>query len=113
MKKLTAIFLAALVLSGCQKTPTASSGKPADVFTSVRDAIAKQLILKCNYIDTTNNNQATTTYIKGTTVRLKGTGTQANVDGLIKDSIFYLWDDTKKEGMTIDLSKMAPTALSR
>lgn len=107
MKKLTALLLAALILSGCQKTPTANSNQNPGVFTTIKDAIAKQLIVKCNYTDTTNNNQVTTTYIQGTTVRLQGTGTQANVDGLIKDNIFYLWDNTKKQGMKIDLSGMA------
>jgi hypothetical protein len=106
MNKLTLILIAALLFSGCQKNTVEnkpSQTKP-DVFTSIQDAITKQLVLKCEYADT--DGQKTTTYIKGQTVRMVGTGKEETIQGLMKDNKFYLWDSVKKEGMELDLTKM-------
>ena len=95
-----------LLLSACDKKTTEikQSENKTNVFTSIQDAVSKQLVLKCEYADT--DGQKTITYIKGNAVRLKGTGTESNVSGLMKNNIFYLWDEVKKEGMELDMSKM-------
>jgi len=107
MKRISLILITILLLSACQKKPTENNLSQSDtnVFTSIQDAVNKQLVLKCEYTD--SDGQKTITYIKGQVVRLKGTGEEANVDGLMKDNKFYLWDGTKKEGMEIDMSKWA------
>jgi len=101
MKKTFLVLFAVVLLSSCQKNPEDEK----DVFTSISDAINKQLVLKCEYVDT--DGEKTITYIKGRTVRLKGTGEQETIEGLIKGDAFYLWDSVKKEGMEINLLKMA------
>ena len=109
MKKIILIALVALVLGGCgikqnnQNTPTET--KKDSVFSSIRDAVTKQIALKCEYTD--ENGSKTTTYIKGKTVRMKGNGEQSNFDGLMKDEKFYMWDNIKKTGMILDLAKTA------
>lgn len=110
MKKLTMMVIVVLILSGCGVKKETATGVtvPTDnknVFTSIKEAVAKQLVLKCDYTD--KDGVVTTTYIKGSVVRLKGSGSQANVDGLMKEGKFYLWDSVKKEGMELDLEKMA------
>lgn len=102
MKKTIWLLAGAILLSGCQ---TKIASNKADVLTTIKDAVAKQLVVKCNYTD--KDGETTTTYIKGSVVRLVGSGEQANVSGLMKDEKFYLWDVNKKQGMVIDLAKMA------
>ena len=113
MKKSFTILFAVLMLSGCQKagtstplapTPTAKEPLP-NVFATIRDAVTKSLMLKCEYTD--DNNQTVITYIKGTSVRLNGTGTEAKINGIMKDGQFYLWEIGKNKGMKLDIAKLA------
>lgn len=110
MKKIILIALTALVLGGCGvkqeiKNETKTETKKEDIFSSIRDAVTKQIALKCEYTD--ENGNKTTTYIKGQTVRMKGNGEQSNFDGLMKEEKFYMWDNVKKTGMILDLAKTA------
>ena len=102
MKKTILILAGAILLGGCQ---TKINYKSPDVLTTIKDAVSKQLVVKCDYTD--KDGKITTTYIKGSMVRMVGSGDQANVNGLMKNEKFYLWDATKKKGMVIDLAKMA------
>jgi len=107
--KILTLLASALLLSACGAVSTPSSSvsptsePKKDVFTSIKDAVTKQLTLKCVYDD---NGQQTTTYIKGQQVRFSGTGKEIGVEGLMKDNIFYLWNANDKKGMTIDMTKM-------
>ena len=106
MKKIILIALIALVLGGCGvKQETTTETKKDNVFSSIRDAVTKQIALKCEYIDEDGNK--TTTYIKGQMVRMKGNDEQADFDGLMRDEKFYMWDNVKKTGMVLDLTKTA------
>jgi PBP1b-binding outer membrane lipoprotein LpoB len=109
MKKIILVAFAALLLGGCQAKTNTQAPVPIkedqkDVFTSIKDAMTKQLILKCDY--TSDKNEKMTIYLKGQIVRIEGTGTQANVEGLLRDNKFYLWDKVKKEGMELDMAKV-------
>ena len=106
MKKIIFVLVAVILLSGCEKKTSEINPieNKVNVFTSIQDAVTKQLVLKCEYTD--EDGQKVITYIKGNTVRLDGTGEEVNVAGLMKGNTFYLWDEVKKEGMELDMSKM-------
>ena len=96
MKKIFLIVVLSLVLGGCQKK---------DVFTSIRDAVTRQLTLKCEYTD--EDGQTTTTYIKGQMVRMVGAGSgTTKIEGLMKDNKFYLWSSENKQGMVLEIAKL-------
>ena len=104
--KIITILTLSLLLSACgtkNTTPTTSAPVKKDVFTSIKDAVSKNLTLKCIYSD---NNQQTTTYLKGKLVRFSGSGKEIGVEGLMKDDKFYLWNSTDKKGMILEMSKM-------
>ena len=105
------VLIVALIFGGCQLKTQNQQGNTTDngnknIFTSIKDAIDKQIVLKCEYNDE-ETKTATTYYIKGKVVRMRGTGEQSNIDGLLKDNKFYFWDNQKKEGMILDMAKMA------
>jgi hypothetical protein len=104
--KITLLVASALLLSACTKpalpNKKTDNVKP-NVFTSIKDAVTKQLTLKCIYND---DGQLTTTYIKGNQVRFSGSGKEANVEGLMKDGKFHLWNSLEKKGMTLEIAKM-------
>jgi len=122
VKKITLTLFLALLLAGCQQTSTTNQASSVtssptdnsvqveptkantDIFSSIQDAISKQLLLKCEFTDT--DGQKTITYIKGQVVRMVGTGEESTVEGLMKDNKFYVWDSQKKAGMIIDLAQM-------
>ena len=107
------------MLAGCQKTPDTSSNNPSkptdspkNIFTSIADAIQKQIVLKCEYTD--EDGKTTTTYIKGKTVRMIGQGNDdKKIDGLIKDDKFYIWSEENKQGMVIDITKMQGASMGK
>lgn len=74
-----------------------------NVITSIKDAIAKSLPIKCEYPDDKGNT--VTSYIKGEEIRMIGytteTGTQGNT--LIKGNKMYAWDEQTKKGTIISL----------
>ena len=109
--KILILTASALLLSACgAAVPPTTTVSPttapsqANVFTSIKDAITKKLTLKCVYSD---NGQQTTTYINGSQVRFSGTGKEVGVEGIMKDSKFYLWNSTDKKGMVLDIAKMS------
>lgn len=109
MKKILPIIFLSLALAGCQKTTSKQisqtpSTAPANIFTTIQDAVNKQLILKCNYTDDTGSE--ITTYIKGSLVFLKGSGDQASVSGLMQDHKYYIWATGNNKGIVFDLDKM-------
>lgn len=99
--KFFTILSLSLFLSACSLKPTPTP--PKNVFTSVKDAVNKQIAIKCEYTD---NGHTTTTYIKGQTIRLVGNQQSAGIEGLIKNGQFYLWNTKDKKGMTLDLTKI-------
>jgi hypothetical protein len=101
--KLLTLLVLPLFLSACGPVAQKPPEPPKNVFTSIKDAVTKQLLLKCEYKD---NDSTTITYIKGNMIRMVGTGKEVGIEGIIKDGKFYLWNTTDKKGMTLDLSKM-------
>lgn len=112
MKKILIVLGVSLLLAACQKAPGTSSPEslvPAqestNLFTTIKDAVQKQLVLKCEYVD--EDGDKTTTYIKGQTVRMVGQGEgDKKIDGLMKDGKFYIWSSGNKQGMVLDISTM-------
>lgn len=78
-----------------------------NVFTSIKDAISKQIGLKCEYED--EEGVKATTYVKGNNVYLESDieneGTTVKFKAVMKDKKYYLWSDENKQGMVFDLSK--------
>jgi len=119
MKKIFLVLGISLMLVGCQKapvTPPSISSNPTqppkDIFTSIKDAVQKQMVLKCEYTD--EDGSKTTTYIKGQTVRMIGQGDdKKKIDGLMKDGKFYIWSGENKQGMVIDISKMEGASMGK
>lgn len=112
MKKLWLIFFVAIIFSACQKKDNldASSqqsnqvnNNASSVFTTIRDAVTKNITLKCEYTD--EDGEKILTHIQGMKVRLKGSGEEADFEGLMRDGKYYLWSVSKKEGMIIDMTK--------
>jgi len=111
MKKIFLVLGISLLLAGCQKvsdntsTLTQPTEPPKNIFASIADAVQKQMVLKCEYLD--EDGETTTTYIKGRTVRMIGQGDDnKKIEGLMKDEKFYLWSGENKQGMVIDITKM-------
>jgi hypothetical protein len=75
-------------------------------FTSVRDAVTKNIVIKCRY---KTDEDTFDMYLKGNKAALKAetdTGEKiVKFQGVIKDDKYYLWSDQSAEGMLIDLKK--------
>lgn len=74
------------------------------VFTSVKDALTKNVTLACEF------NEAESTfksYIKNGAVRVSTTGNTPTQAGemLMKDNKIYVWDSNSKEGFVYDMPK--------
>lgn len=81
------------------RLPGNQTGK--NVFTSIKDAMTKSISLKCVYED--EKGIETTTYIKGSAVRVMMTNIQDSEQPnniLMKDKIMYMWSDTTKTGFS-------------
>jgi len=109
--KILTVLTFSLLLSACTIIPTSKPSSNTTepkkgVFTSIKDAVTRQVALKCEYND---DGEITTTYIKGQVVRLVGNNKSAGVEGLMKDGKFYLWNsqsNSEKKGMIINMSTM-------
>lgn len=114
MKKFIFLFLFAILFSGCTQAsqpPVAETPSPtatptaSNIITTIKDAITKNMVLKCEYTD--EDGGKTTTYIQGNSVRMIGNDEKTkNINGLIKDKKFYVWELNGKEGMIIDMTKI-------
>ena len=118
MKKIFLVLGFSLLLAGCQKVSDNNSTSiqptepPKNIFTSIADAVQKQMVLKCEYVD--EDGKTTTTYIKGGTVRMIGQGDDnKKIDGLMKDEKFYLWSGGNKQGVVFDISKMEGASMGK
>lgn len=104
--KILTILACTLLLSACTKvTPPTTNQTPEpkkDVFTSIKDAVTRQLLLKCDYVD--EDGQNTVVYLQGNRVRFVGTGQDSKIEGLISDNKYYAWSTETKEGMSFDLA---------
>lgn len=113
MKKITIVLMVALLLSACgqKKAETPTQVMPTKtvantVFSTIKDALTKNLTLKCIYADDKGVNYEA--YLQGQMVAMNGVGTTGDqVEGLMKDGWWYIWDATKKQGMKLDVAKMA------
>lgn len=106
MRKFLSVLLVGVLLAGCQKpveNKTSNAGdSKKDIFTSVKDAVTKQMLLKCMYTD--EDGEQVEAYIKGMVVRMIGKDDEGKIiGGLIKDGRFYLWGEEQKKGMIIPM----------
>lgn len=91
-------------------TENKTGEKKGDVFNSIRDAISKSLSLKCEY---KTDKTKTVAYIKGTAIRIDGSGTgKPNSGAIIKDNKLWSWDIDKKEGIIMPLQMNKDKGLS-
>lgn len=91
-------------------TENKTGEKKEGVFDSIRDAISKSLSLKCEY---KTDKTKTVAYIKGTAIRIDGSGTEKpNSGAIIKDNKLWSWDIDKKEGIIMSLQMNKDKALS-
>lgn len=119
MKKIIFILGISVMLVGCGQTPGPSSSDlsgptqpPKDIFTTIKDAVQKQLVLKCQYID--EDGSKTQTYIKGQTVRMIGQGDDnKKLNGLMENGKFYLWSEENKQGMVINIGQMEGASMGK
>jgi len=117
MKKILLIFAVSIVFAGCQKNSNlpkpdiaVPTEPPQNIITTIKDAVQKQLVLKCEYID--EDGEKTMTYIKGKVVRLIGRDAdQKELNGLMKDGKFYLWSNESKQGMIININAKADLSM--
>ena len=108
------LLISSLFIAGCTTTtPEAPVNTPTpsvtptdnNFFTSIKDAVTRNMVLKCEYVDA--DGSKTMTYIHGSSVRMVGADEKTkNVNGLIKDKKFYVWELNGKEGMIIDMTKI-------
>jgi len=77
-----------------------------NIFTSIKDAIAKSMSLKCEYPDEKGNKVIS--YIKGKNIRVVGYATTqengTNGNFLMREDKMYVWDDKTKKGSVITLN---------
>jgi len=101
MKKLLVLCLALTLLVGCgEGNQTAKK----DVFTSIRDAITKNIALRCEYTDESGNTSIN--YIKGNMIRVDNEVEGKTMHALMKDEKIYIWSDDSKDGFLMDMSNM-------
>lgn len=81
---------------------TNESTETKDVFTSIKDALSKNVTLVCDFKDETGTS--TKSYIKNGAVRVSSSGeaTQAG-EIIIKDKKMYMWDIKTKQGFVYDV----------
>ena len=88
---------------------TASSGSNStsgtkSVFTSVKDALSKNITLVCEFKD--ESGTSVKSYIKNGAVRVTstgGTGSSQSGDIIMKDKKMYMWDVKTKQGFVYDI----------
>lgn len=100
MKKLLVVCFAMVLLAGCGGGGNQAAKK--DVFTSIRDAISKQIALRCEYTD--ENGNVSINYIKGQMIRVDNKVEGKTMYALMKDEKIYIWSDDSKDGFLMDVS---------
>lgn len=81
----------------------ASTSQPqSNVFTSIKDALSKSLSLKCVYPSPDGKGNITS-YIKNGAVRVMSLmmGPEGAGSVILKNNTMWIWDETKKTGMTL------------
>lgn len=74
------------------------------IFTSVKDALSKNITLVCEFND--ENGSSVKSYIKNGAVRVTSTGgseTKQSGDIIMKDKKMYMWDLKTKQGFVYDI----------
>ena len=106
------LMVSAVVLSGCGTAKKEETGTQEEtiveknetgVFDSIRDAMARSMSLKCEYMMQDNTTVA---YIKGQSLRIDGTVKDKNSTAMImKDNKIWSWDTGTKEGIIMPLTE--------
>ena len=78
--------------------------KENSVLSNVTDIFSKQLSLKCQFKDPESTD--TTVYIKNGAIAMQSK--KSNV--IMKDKTMYIWEEGKKEGMTMEIDPTTYTA---
>ncbi|MBN1325472.1 membrane lipoprotein lipid attachment site-containing protein [Candidatus Falkowbacteria bacterium] len=98
MKKLLVVFFALALLAGCGGGNQAAK---KDVFTSIRDAITKNIALRCEYTDESGNTSIN--YIKGNMIRVDNEVEGKIMHALMRDEKVYIWSDDSTDGFLMDM----------
>lgn len=76
--------------------------KPKDIITSVKDALSKDLTLRCEFKDDSGN--MTKSYIKNGAIRISIIDDNSKGgEIIIRDQKMYMWDEKTKEGFVYDI----------
>lgn len=79
-----------------------SKGTSKNVFTSIKDALSKDLTLTCEFNDEKGNT--TKSYIKNGAVRISTIGSDTKGGEIImRDKKMYMWDEITKEGFIYEI----------
>lgn len=83
-------------------TQTTTSG--GNVLENIRDALTKSTSFVCQYPDPTGKTKITT-YVKNGAIRVKNLASTAQNtgDAIMKNNKIWIWNETKKEGMTMTM----------
>lgn len=75
---------------------------PKNLFTSVKDALSKNITLVCEFKD--DSGMSTKSYIKNGAVRVSSTGQDVQTGEMVmKDKKMYMWDLKTKQGFVYDI----------
>lgn len=107
MKKLYILLMLAVLpffLTACDKKDedkkTITADKTQDnVFTSIRDAMSKSIVLRCEYLD--EDGETTIAHIKGKVIALEAAKPDADgkiIKGIAMDEKLYFWADGAEKG---------------
>lgn len=99
MKKLLVVCFTLVLLAGCGGGGNQAAKK--DVFTSIRDAMTKNIALRCEYIDEEGNTSIN--YIKGQMIRVDNKVEGKNMYALMRDEKVYIWSDDSSDGFIMDM----------
>jgi hypothetical protein len=81
---------------------TDNSSESKGVFTSIKDALSKNITLVCEFKE--DNNVSVKSYIKNGAVRVTSSSdANQSSDIIMKDKKMYMWDEKTKQGFVYDI----------
>lgn len=98
------LFFAAFLVASNKKSEHYKNNKDNNIFTSVKDALSKDLTLYCEFSD---NNSSFKSYIKNGSVRVVNNSKEDGRSGdmIMKQGKMYIWDNTTKTGFVYEIPK--------
>ena len=106
-KVIIALVVVLLLVAGYllmkPKSQTSSDSSKSSFFTSVKDALDKNISLFCEFKD--ESGKVTKSYIKNGTVRVSSTTDDQAGEIIIQKEKMYIWDEKTKAGFIYEIKK--------